>query len=279
MATVMELEVKPVSTAVGAVIEGADLSRPMDPAQVAQIRKLLTERGVVFFPGQGLTMQQMWDFVANFGTPWADDSFGSDDDVPDDTKMMDSASTRYGTSVWHADSSFLAAPPKFTILQANTVPNVGGDTCWASMTAAYEALPEPVRTMLDGLNAVHSIELPMTRLGDYGGAFEDSFKAVHAPHQIHPVVTVNPETGRKALFVSECSTTRIVDVPGTISRHLLAMLIEHIRSPDFALRWRWTPGDVALWDNRTVQHYAVPDYTGGRVMQRIVIKGEPPVGA
>ncbi len=278
MATAVDFEVQPVTTSVGAVMPGVDLAQPMDAGQIAFIRKQLVHRGVLFFPRQDMAIEQLWAFIENFGTPWKDDSFGADDNRPEDVQIMDSVSTRYGTSIWHSDSSFLAEPPKFTILRAVSLPPVGGDTCWASMTAAYDALPAPIRTMLKGLSAVHTIDLPMTRLGDYGDTFEASFKARHAPHQVHPVIAVNPETGRKAIYITESCTTRIVELPAAHSRHILAMLFEHIKSPDFNLRWRWSPGDVALWDNRTVQHYAVPDYKSARVMQRIVVKGERPVG-
>ena len=278
MATSIALDVQPVTTAVGATIAGVDLGAPMSADLVARIRALLTERGVLFFPAQDVTIAQMWDFVANFGTPWKDNSFGADDNRPEDVQIMDSVSTRFGTSVWHSDSSFLAEPPKFTILRAQSLPPVGGDTCWASMTAAYDALPAPIQAMLECLTAVHSIELPMTRLDDYGDTFEAAFKAHHAPHQVHPVIAINPETGRKAIYVTESCTTRIVELAALHSRHVLALLFEHIKSPDFNLRWRWRPGDVALWDNRTVQHYAVPDYDSARVMQRIVVRGERPVG-
>jgi taurine dioxygenase len=118
----------------------------------------------------------------------------------------------------------------------------------------------------------------MSRLGDYGDDFGSRFRAIHAPHQVHPVIAVHPETGRKALYVTESCTSRIVEFEAQQSRHVLAMLFEHIKSPDFNLRWRWTQKDVALWDNRVVQHYAVPDYERERVMQRIIIKGERPVG-
>jgi taurine dioxygenase len=132
--------------------------------------------------------------------------------------------------------------------------------------------------MLDGLSAVHTIEVPMSRLGDYGDEFGSRFRAIHPEHQVHPVVLLHPETGRKAIYVTESCTTRILELEPQQSRHVLAMLFEHIKSPDFSLRWRWTEGDVALWDNRVVQHYAVPDYESERVMQRIIVKGQRPVG-
>jgi taurine dioxygenase len=250
----------------------------MDAEMIAFIRGTLVERGVVFFRRQKVTIEQMWNFIAHFGTPQKEDSFGTDEDTPADVAVNDLAPTRKGTAIWHTDSSFLATPPTFTILRALKLPPLGGDTCWASMTAAYDALPAPLREMLDQLSAVHTIDLPMTRLGDYGDEFGSRFREIHAPQQVHPVVAVHPETGRRALYVTESCTSRIVEFEAQQSRHVLAMLFEHIKSPDFSLRWRWTAGDVALWDNRVVQHYAVPDYESPRVMQRIIIKGERPVG-
>jgi taurine dioxygenase len=278
MATIVEPKAQPLTTAVGAVIEGVDIGAPMDAETIAFIRGTLVERGVVFFRRQDVTIEQMWAFISHFGTPQKEDSFGTDEDTAADVAVNDLAPTRKGTAVWHTDSSFLATPPTFTILRALKLPPLGGDTCWASMTAAYDALPTPMRAMLDQLSAVHTIDLPMTRLGEYGDDFGSRFRAIHAPHQVHPVVAVHPETGRKALYVTESCTSRIVEFEAQQSRHLLAMLFEHIKSPDFNLRWRWTEGDVALWDNRVVQHYAVPDYERERVMQRIIIKGERPVG-
>jgi taurine dioxygenase len=278
MATIAESKVRLLTPAVGAVIEEIDIGAPIDAETLALIRDTVVDRGVVFFPRQAVTIEQLWAFIARFGQPQKEDSFGTDEDTPADVNVANLAPTRRGTAVWHTDSSFLATPPKFTILRALKLPPLGGDTCWASMTAAYEALPAPLRTMLDHLSAVHAIELPMTRLGDYGGEFEANFLSRHAPHQVHPVISVHPETGRKALYVTESCTTRILGFDTLHSRHILAMLFEHIKSPDFNLRWRWTEGDVALWDNRVVQHYAVPDYDSERVMQRIIIKGERPVG-
>jgi taurine dioxygenase len=278
VATLIEPKVQRLTPATGAVIEGIDLAAPMDARTIAFIRGTLVERGVVFFRSQDMTIEQMWDFIAHFGTPQKEDSFGTDQDTPADVAVNDLAPTRKGTAIWHTDSSFLAAPPTFTILRALKLPPLGGDTCWASMTAAYDALPAPLREMLDQLSAVHTIDLPMTRLGDYGDEFGSRFRAIHAPQQVHPMVAVHPETGRKALYVTESCTSRIVGFEAQQSRHVLAMLFEHIKSPDFSLRWRWTVGDVALWDNRVVQHYAVPDYESPRVMQRIIIKGERPVG-
>lgn len=266
-----------LTSAVGAVIEAADLREPRAETVVV-IRRALLDHGVVFLRDQSASVEQLWAFLEHFGTPQKDDSFGTDDDRPSDVQESDFRRTRHGTSVWHTDSSFLERPPKLTLLRIVRQPAIGGDTCWASMVAAYEALSKPMRDMLDGLTAIHSIKPPMSRLGDYGGEFGARFAARHAPEQVHPVVLLHPETGRRALYVTQSCTTGIVELAAAESRYVLDLLFDHIRSPDFSMRWRWMPNDVAIWDNRSVQHYAVPDYDSERVVHRIVVAGEKPYG-
>jgi taurine dioxygenase len=277
METRTALSLTRITPALGAVIDGVDIGEADEDAR-GFIEQALFEHGVVFFRNQQASIERIWEFLGHFGTPWKDDSFGSNENGPQDVELSDLMPTRYGTSIWHTDSSFLAEPPKITLLRAISLPAIGGDTCWASTTAAYDALHEPLRAMLDPLTAIHTIEIPMERLGEYGEAFQAQFEARHARRQIHPVVSVHPATGHKALYVTESCTSRILELSQLESRHLLALLFEHLKSPDFNLRWRWSPNDVALWDNRIVQHYAVPDYDSPRVMQRIVIPGERPVG-
>jgi len=274
----MDLGLRRLTPAVGAVITGVELNASIDGQALAFIREALNTHGVIFFPQQDVGVDRLWEFLSDFGTPQKDDSFATDADGPQDVRDSDLSPTRKGTAVWHADSTFLAKPPKITLLRAVSLPACGGDTCWASMVAAYEGLSEPLRAMIDGLTAVHSIEPPVARLGDYGDVFAAKFTARHAAQQVHPMVQIHPETGRKALYVTESCTSRIVELEPVESRHLLALLFEHIKSPEFAMRWRWTPGDVAMWDNRAVQHYAVPDYDSERVMQRIVVAGDRPYG-
>jgi taurine dioxygenase len=235
-------EVRRVTSAIGAVIDGVDLGRPLDGETLRLVRQALLDHGVLFFRNQDASVEQLWDFLRNFGTPQKEDSLG------------------------------------ITLLRMVRGPAFGGDTCWASTVAAYEALSRPLREMLDGLTAVHSVAKAVSPLGDYGDAFVAQFGKLHAAQQIHPVVQAHPETGRKALFVTESCTTRIVELEPAESRCLLDLLVEHVKSPDFCLRWRWSPNDLALWDNRSVQHYAVPDYTAERVVHRIVVAGDRPRG-
>jgi alpha-ketoglutarate-dependent taurine dioxygenase len=273
-----DYEVSQITSSVGAVIGSVDLREPMQTETIRFIRRVLLDHGVVFFRNQDASVEQLWAFLTNFGTPQKEDSFGTDADRPEDVQEADFQRTKHGTAVWHTDSSFLERPPKFTLLRAIRLPPVGGDTCWANMVAAYEALSKPMRSMLDGLTAIHSIEPPLSRLDDYGDVFLSNFRKIHALQQVHPVVLLHPETGRKALYVTQSCTTRIVELSSAESRGLLDLLFDHIKSPDFSMRWRWSPNDVAMWDNRSVQHYAVPDYDTQRVVHRIIVSGDRPHG-
>lgn len=278
METALSLKVRPITSNVGAVIEGADLGRPLAPETVEQIHRAFLDHGVVFFRNQDITLDQFWDFMRNFGQPQAEETTGTDQDKPSDVHTANYALARHSTAVWHADTTSLARPPKVTALRAVQVPPFGGDTCWSSMYAAYEALSEPWQQMLDGLTAVHSIQPTYDRMKDYARFFEAKYSTRHAPEQIHPVVLVHPETGRKALYVSESFTTRIVELSLAESAAVLSVLFRHIESPHFAMRWKWEPNDIAFWDNRSVQHFAVPDYDSERLMQRICLAGERPSG-
>jgi taurine dioxygenase len=276
MFTEAVLEVQPVTPLVGAVISGVDLRSTLAPGTVHAIRDALLAHGVVFFRQQELTRDQMRAFVSNFGTPIPEPF--SPGDAVDPVGEADLQATKRATAVWHSDTTFVTEPPSLTALRAISLPAVGGDTCWGNMYAAYDALSEPLRIMLDGLSAVHSVYPVMHRMGLAGNSHAAYSTPIHGTENIHPVIRVHPETGRKALFVSESWTTRIVELHPAESDHLLALLFEHVKSPDFTMRWRWTPNDVAVWDNRSVQHYAVPDYTSPRVMQRVVLAGDRPVG-
>jgi taurine dioxygenase len=260
---------------VGAVVSGIDLGAPLGSDIVQKIRGAVLEHGVVFFRGQDLSRTQMLDFMTNFGTPCVDPFSVVDQPVPAEETIIDMATLAYSpaTAVWHSDSSLAAEPASLIALRALELPPVGGDTCWASMYAAYDALSEPLRNMLDGLTAVHSAfkVLPLMGGASYGFLQEDM-------RNVHPVVRVHPETGRKALFVNELWTERIVELEPDESAHLLAFLYEHVKSPVFFIRWRWRENDVALWDNRAFQHYAVNDYRETRVMQKSLLAGDRPHG-
>jgi alpha-ketoglutarate-dependent taurine dioxygenase len=266
------ITVSPVTRAVGAVIDGVDMREPLDEEMAGRLRQAWLDYGVVFFREQDITPEQFMAFVAHFGTPITEPSsaaYGADPEAYP-VAEGDTAPIKGVAERWHADATWLAEPPMATALRMVQIPPVGGDTCWANVCVAYQALAERLRDLLDTLTAVHWMTPSLETMGI-------------APHSddieyAHPVIRVHPETGRKAIYVSEGWTRNIVELPPSQSHHLLALLYDHLRSPDFSVRWRWAPGDVAFWDNRSVQHFAVADYDEGRRIQRVVLAGDRPFG-
>ena len=271
-----EIQVQRITGNLGAVISGVDLRAALSTETIEAVRSALLDHGVIFFREQDVTPEQFWSFMENFGIPHKEESSGTDDDGPQDMQAADLGPTRYGTAVWHADTTSLARPPIATALRSVEVPPFGGDTCWSSMYAAWEALTDPMQRMLEGLTAIHSVEPTIERMGDFGSGFEAHYTARNAREQVHPVVLTHPETGRKALYINESFVTRIVELDRLESRAILDFLFRHVERPDFTMRWKWQANDIAFWDNRAVQHYAVPDYTATRIMQRIVLSGVKP---
>jgi taurine dioxygenase len=262
---------------IGAVLGGLDLRKPQTAENVSAIRQALLDHGVIFFRDQNLSPEQFWSFMEEFGVPQKEEMTGQYSDTAGDLTTTELSQTRRSTAVWHADTTSLAKPPIVTALRAVEVPPFGGDTCWSSMHAAWDALSEPMRRMLDGLTAVHTIDLIFEHMeGEYAPVFNEIYNSRNARQQIHPVVLTHPETGRKALYVSECFTARIIELDRLESRSVLDFLFRHVERPDFIVRWKWAANDLVLWDNRAVQHYAVPDYATTRRMQRIVLGGVKP---
>ena len=278
MATQTSIKVSPLTTNIGAVIDGPDLSRELDPGEVREIRQALLDHGVIFFRNQDLDDKQMGQFVANFGEPMPEPFLSEMNPNAMPVGQSDLGRTKMSTAVWHTDTTFVPEPPGLTGLRAVQPRDVGGDTCWSSMYAAYDALSEPMRTLLDGLTAVHSMIPTFGRMGLSHAAEHKGNVDIHGAECLHPLIRVHPDTGRKALFYSEAGVVDIVELGPLEREHVLAMLREHVKSPEFFMRWKWSPNDLALWDNRCVQHFAVPDYSGTRVMQRVVTKGGVPVG-
>lgn len=265
-----------VTTNCGAVVEDIDLRRPLAAATVRFLRRAVGEHGVLFFRNQDLDANSFWAFTAQFGTPLKDETTGTPEDRAKDLMTSDLAPVRHSTAVWHADTTSLATPPWATILRAVQPTDVGGDTCWSSMVAAWDGLSEPIRCMLDGLTAVHSVQPTYDRMLQYRPFFEAQYAPRHPPEHVHPVVITHPVSGRKALYVNESFTTRIVELSPAESAAVLSLLFRHVEKPEFCVRWRWSANDIAFWDNRAAQHYAVPDYESARIMQRIVLQGGTP---
>jgi alpha-ketoglutarate-dependent taurine dioxygenase len=256
---------------IGSEVLDVDLKQPLPPETVAAIRALVLERGVAFFRDQSLTPQQQLDFTAKFGPIQFSERVKFDAPLPG-VKVFDSRDELYGrVSRWHADLTSSEAPWSFEVLQAITVPETGGDTMWSSTQAAYDRLPEALQRLAESLTAIHALTpLRVSEWGNAGRAYQ---------WKEHPVVTVHPETGRRALFVNPRYTAEIVGYKPHLSEAVLKVLFDHLLQPEFSMRLRWTPGTVVVWDNRTTLHYAIDDYDDElRIVHTCSVVGERPVG-
>lgn len=269
--------VRPLTPTLGAEILGVNLEH-LDGATLDLIRDALTEHLVVFFRDQDIPVEAHKALGAHFGTL---DVHPNDPGLEGHPEVMiihaDATSKRVAGEMWHSDVSCAAEPPMGSILRMFEVPPAGGDTLFASMYAAWDALSDRMRAMLDGLTAIHD-GAPYYRAVNATLGRDDGGRSY--PRSEHPVVRVHPVSGRKGLFVNAMFTTRIVDLPRAESDALLAFLFDHVKSPAFQCRFRWAPHSVAFWDNRCTQHYAVWDYfPHTRSGYRVTVRGERPQGA
>jgi taurine dioxygenase len=273
------VRVEPLTGVIGAEVSGVDLREPLPSPQVAALRDALLEHLVLFFHDQHLDDRQHRDFAAQFGVlePFA---FAppANGDLPEMHALaFDDGSVALGSRVdnWHTDGTFMPMPPNATVLRAVELPAYGGDTCWANMYAAYEALSAPVRTMIDELDAEHDFMKITYTTFDEAEDPAAELRRLRERYPIvrHPLVCAHPETGRKLLFCNRNYVTRIVGLTERENEVLLPFLFDHVRDPRFQCRFRWRAGSIAMWDNRATQHLGVPDYRGRRTMHRVVIGG------
>lgn len=272
------LRVRPMTAAAGAEIEGVDLRHPLEPGEIETIERALGEHAVVFFRGQDIEPDQQVAFASQFGEISIPPFAPKYPPPHPELIVLDQTSPKGdGADRWHSDNTFMAEPPMGSVLKAVRLPSVGGDTCFANMVAAWDALSDGFRAMLDGLTAIHDIAGPLER-GVRGGHIDLDIEALRKdwPPVSHPVARTHPVTGRKALFVNSNSTVAIEELSESESELILGYLFEHVRSPEFQCRFHWDPNSIAFWDNRLAQHYAVPDYTERRVMHRVTIAGDRP---
>jgi len=272
---VTRLAIRPVTTTIGAKVEGVDLREPLGEEVRDAILDALLRHHVLFFRDQDITPEQQVAFAKQFG-PISYPPFAPKYGTNPEYIVLDQTHPRgEGADEWHSDNTFMAEPPMGSILRAVQIPEVGGDTCFASAVAAYEALSPPIQRLVEGLTAVHDITKPLVK-GIAAGHADVDLAEIQAkwPPVEHPVVRTHPVTSAKALFVNRNSTTHIVGLSERENDALLPMLMDHIRSPEFQCRFTWDTHSVAFWDNRTAQHFAVPDYHTRRVMNRVTIAGE-----
>ena len=276
----MSLTLTPISTALGAQIEGVDLTQPLSVEQREAIEQALLKHQVIFFRNQSINPQQQARFAANFGDLHIHPIYPNIPEQPE-VLVLDTAVTDVrDNAVWHTDVTFLPTPAMGAVLSAKQLPAFGGDTLWASGIAAFEGLSAPLQQLLDGLTATHDFtkSFPLERFGSTPEDFArwDQTRKNNPPLS-HPVVRTHPVSGRKSLFVNEGFTTRINELSEAESDAILTLLFAHATRPEYTIRWRWQENDVAFWDNRVTQHYAVDDYRPNRrVMHRATILGDAP---
>ncbi|MRH93022.1 taurine dioxygenase [Nocardia sp. SYP-A9097] len=269
----------PTTPTVGAEISGIRLTGDLPAGTFAELRRALLEWKVLFFRDQDIDRSEHRAFAQRWGAleqhPFFKYAQPGQTDVDVATLAKD-AMTGGVENLWHNDVTWHTHPSFAAILRAVEVPPVGGDTLWTDTGAAYELLPADIRDRIDHLVAEHDW---MDSFGRYMPKDKVDMLRPQFPATEHPVVRLIPETGRRVLFVNSGFTTRIVGVPEAESNELLALLFRHVQRPEFQVRLRWQPNTVAIWDNRTCQHYAASDYfPARRVMDRISIVGERPVG-
>jgi taurine dioxygenase len=272
------MKVEKITPRIGATITGIDASKPLDAGTAAAILEALNDNGVIFFPGQAkLTGEQQLAFARQFGSVETPPKLTKESELRDVLILDFTEPVGRGTDIWHNDGSYLEKPPLGSILQAHILPECGGDTCFASMHAAYEALSPGIKAMLEGMTASHSTARVLELTRSLGNVSYDSQQDLEAPRS-HPIVTVDPRSRRRRLFVNPNYTVSIDGMTKAESDHWLAFLYDHVKSPEFQMRYRWSVGDIAFWDNHAVQHYAVADYSTRRRMQRVTLAGYAPVG-
>ncbi|MBW2393130.1 MAG: TauD/TfdA family dioxygenase [Deltaproteobacteria bacterium] len=257
-----ELDITRLSGSLGAEVRGISLAKA-GPGDADRLQSLLAEHLVLFFPGQHLTPDEHIAFGRLFGELEAHPNLALDAERPEFFELHAHGGAGAIADEWHSDLSCQPNPSVLAILQITTCPPVGGDTLWANMYKAYEELSPPMRELCDGLTALH----------DASPHGNPERKA------IHPVVRVHPVTGRRSLFVNEHFTRRIVELSHDESEVLLRHLTQWASSMRFTMRYHWTEGTVAMWDNRCTQHNVLNDFEGDRVIQRVTVMGDEPKAA
>ena len=281
-----EVQITPLSVHTGAEISGVDLRHPLTNGQIDQIRGALLKWRVVFFRNQELTHPEHIALARQFGEPTPGHViFGNHNEYPEiypvvkhRTAQAGNVTVRRAWTGWHTDITAAINPPSASILRSVVLPPYGGDTQWLNMVKAFEALSPPMQDFLSSLRAIHQYRSAADSKdkSGYNKLIEE-----HAMVSEHPLVTVHPETGEKILFTNAAYVDHIVDLSPRESQCLLEYLWEHCLQPEFTIRFRWSAGSIAFWDNRATQHQAIGDIFDtdfNRELYRVTLNGEIPVG-
>ncbi len=256
LASSQDLRVRTIAGALGAELHGIELER-LDDAGYAWLREALREHHVVFMPEQHLTPDAHRALGRRFGELEVHPFISKLDDEHPEICVLNS-DQGFIADVWHTDVTFAESPPQFSILNMHEVPAIGGDTMWTNQALVYASLSPPIQQLLLGLTAVHTAAV-------FG----------HPEQRAeHPVVRRHPETGAPSLFVNRQFTSHVSQLSRGESTALLQFLYAFSEQPIFTCRYSWTPGTIAIWDNRITQHYVVNDFTGTRILNRVTVLGD-----
>ncbi len=262
----MPMEVARIASALGARVEGVDL-RSIAPDSEREILSLLNRFQVLVFPAQTLDPAELVQFANCLGKPSQHPVVPHIEGHPEVIEIRNFGKRVTLNEHWHSDVTFEERPPMVTLLHALEVPEVGGDTQFANQYQAWDTLSDGMRQMLAPLRALHSGELLARAMG-----------RSEAPSALHPVARTHPDTGNKALYVCQAFTRHFENMTSDESRPLLQYLYQHASRPELTARHHWSVGDLVLWDNRCVQHYAIHDHgDAARVLHRVTVEGERPV--
>ncbi len=274
----MTIVVKPIASALGAQIDGVDLTQPLTIEVTEELTGLLHQHQVLFFRNQQMSPAVQARFAAYFGDLHIHPIYPKVPEYPQVMVLDTELNDLRDNALWHTDVTFIETPPSAAILAAKQVPEAGGDTLWASCAAAYQGLSKPMQDFVERLTAVHDISLsfPVERFAGTPQAQKQLDKVrENNPPVVHPVVRVHPGTNAKGLFVSPGFTSRIIELEELESRAILDFLFAHSTKPEYTVRWHWQD----IWDNRGTMHYACDDYRPQRrIMHRATILGDRPRG-
>lgn len=279
----VKITVEPLAGRIGAEILGVDAAADLSDDTVAQIRRALVEHRVGFLRDQRLDYEAQVRFARRFGDlTLGHPTLASPPDRPHLEEIDSRAGVR--TNFWHTDVTFVDRPPAFTMLRAVVIPEVGGDTMWANTVSAYQDLSPELRELADKLRIVHTNAQGYSSVAESADVRSDTVTAhrrefVSTVYQTeHPAVRVHPETGERSLVLGGWAY-KVAGLSPQSSRDLIRLLQEFVVRPENTVRWRWRVGDLAIWDNRSTQHYAIHDYgTARRRGERVTVAGPVPVG-
>ncbi len=268
------IEIAPMSPTIGAEIRGFRMCGDLPEEQIAEIRRALLDWKVIFFRDQDVRVEEHVAFGRRFGELEVHPFTPNREDHPEVVVIHHGPKSKLGQNTWHSDVTWRLEPSLGSILRGRVIPDIGGDTLFADMIAAYEGLPDEIREKIDCRTATHSFR------HNFGRAMTDEQREAMSekyPDAHHPVVRTHPETGQKGLYVNAAFTTAIDDMDPEESAKLLRFLYRQASVPEYQCRFRWQENSVAFWDNRAVQHYAAFDYVPAvRRVERVTVKGDAP---